>query len=411
MKLLVTGPLKGASGYSHVSRNVVKSLLHSGGDIVTRDIIYDNYEYQPTSEELGLFHKPLKDINGILQFTTPNEMRYKPGIFNSCYFFWETTRIPPYWVQQLNQMDIVFVPCMANAMAIRNSGLNKPILVVHPPFDLAIYEKQYEKINIPNSENRVLFYNINQLSAKKGIDALLKAYFTSFFDVPKDVMLVLKLYISMTNRGNDLAIIKKFIQQVKDSLRLPFKELPPVYIIPDFMTDDQIQGLHQTGHVYVNSSRAEGFSVGTFESMAHGNLVVSNQFGGMQEYVFENNALLYNGMLSPVCDMPHPDPHLYTGLEKWFEPSPVEMGIRMRQAFESFKHPDEESLKIANSLRAAAKETVKKFDYRNQANGFLRAIETAYKSWKDNNGEVKPQDFSEFAQKYEDVAAGETANV
>lgn len=397
MKILVTGPLRGASGYSHASRNVVKSLIHHGADVVTRNLVYDDYEYKVSPQEQLLYEKPLKDIDALLQFTTPNEMRVKPGIFNSCYFFWETTRIPPYWVQQLNQMDLIFVPCVFNAQVLQNCGITKPVVVAYPQFDMDIYSQPSEPLDIPEVKDKVVFYNINQLSAKKGIDGLIKAYFTSFFDIPNDVILVLKLYINMTNRQNEMSIIKNFIEQVKAGLKLPIQKYPPIYVIPEFLDDPDIQRLHKTGHIYVNSSLGEGWGWGPFEAMAHGNILISSKHGGMQEYVHDNNAIGFGGQLAPVFGMQHPDPYLYTGLEKWFEPNVVEMGIKMRQVFEAIKNPSPETIKALSAIKDAARETTKKFDYRSIGPQFLRAIELAYNSWK-TNGVVKVQDLQEVAE-------------
>lgn len=396
MRILITGPLKGASGYSHAARNIVNGLVHNGGDIVTRNLLYDDYEYITSSWEQILYEKPLKDIDVLLQFTTPNEMRVKPGILNACYFFWETTRIPHYWTEQLNKLDLIFVPCVFNAQVLQNCGVTKPVVVAYPQFDIEFYKKPYDSLDIPELKDKIVFYNINQLSAKKGIDALLKAYFTSFFDVPDDVVLLLKLYINMANRQNELPIIKNFIEQIKSGLKLPIQKYPPVYVIPEFLDDTDIQRLHKTGHVYVNSSRAEGWCIGAFEAMAHGNLLISSRHGGMQEYVHENNAINFGGQLSPVFDMRHPDPHLYTGLEKWFEPNIVEMGIKMRQVFEAIKNPSPETLKALGAIKDAAKETTKRFDFRNIGPQFLKAIELAYISWK-KNGVVKIEDLQSVA--------------
>jgi len=118
MKVLITGPLKDFSGYAHAGRNMIKALNAVGVDVIARHLKYDDYEYSPTELEQKKFQAPLRDCDVVMQFTTPNEIRYIPGKMNIAVFYWETTQIPKYWVDQLNTMDLIMVPCRFNAEVI-----------------------------------------------------------------------------------------------------------------------------------------------------------------------------------------------------------------------------------------------------------------------------------------------------
>lgn len=260
MKLLFVGPLRDFSGYAESSRHILKGLRHAGADLVCRHVKYDDgATFIFDDEEEQLFRKPLQDIDAMFQMTTPNEARVHPGLFNIIMFYWETTSIPQYWVQQLNKFDLIVVPCEMNAIALKTSGVLKPVVVSYPMFDSSIYEKEYATLEIDGIENKILFYNICQLSPKKGIDSLLKAYFTGFADVRDQVLLVLKTYINMTSRQNEQQIIENFIGQIKKGLRIPEQYLPKILLLTDIMNFEEIQGLHKTCHCYVNSSRGEGW--------------------------------------------------------------------------------------------------------------------------------------------------------
>lgn len=336
MRTLLVASFRDSSGYSTISRHFLTALRSYGMDITARSIDYDDgprYVFSPEDEEC--FQKPLKDIDCIFQFTTPNEQRYRRDKMNVAMVFWETTSIPPYWVDQLNKLDLLIAPCEFNAITFKLSGVKCPIVVSYPMFDMSKYECKPEPLDIPELKDRYVFYNICQISPKKGIDALLKAYLTGFLDVPDQVVLLLKTYVNMANRQNEEAQIRGFIESIKKGLRIPTKKWPPIYLMTDIQDEKTIDRIHGTGHCYVNAARGEGFCEPLFSAMAYGNLAVSNPFGGVKEYVNEQTALLYGGQMSPVYDMYHPDPVLYTAVENWFEPNIIEMRQQMRIAFQN----------------------------------------------------------------------------
>lgn len=386
MKVLITGPLKDFSGYAHAGRNMIKTLSSVGIDVVARHLKYDDYKYSPTELEQKKFQAPLRDCDVVMQFTTPNEIRYIPGKMNIAVFYWETTQIPKYWVDQLNTMDLIMVPCRFNAEVIGRSGVRKPIVVCAPPFDMNIYNKPYEKFKLPRSEGRVIYYNICQISAKKGIDVLLKAYFRAFYNMPEKVMLVLKTYINMVNRNNEMAAIKNMVQNIKQGLRLPIQEYPPVYIIDSILDDEDIYRLHAAGDVYVCSSRGEGWGIPPFEAMAMGKTVVSNNWGGLAEFVTADNAIVYGGCQGIVFDQRHSDPFLYTGMDAWFQPDECQLTSALRMTYEAITNPEvnKQAAEKMDSCKNQGIADTRKFDYRTVGVNLAGELRKLYSNWKEN---------------------------
>lgn len=386
MKVLVVGPLKDFSGYAHIGRNLVNGLKTAGADVVTRNLKYDDYNYVPSDEEAEMYKSSIRDCDIVLQLTTPNEMRYVPGKMNIALMFWETTKIPRYWVDQLNLMDMIIAPCRFNAAVLAQCGVTKPICISHPVFDVQVYDKQYEPFNIPGAGNRTLFYNICQLSAKKGIDVLLKAFFRAFADVPDEGMLVLKSYIGMANRKNETDRIKQLIQQVKDGMRMPLQKYPSVYIITDIFEDDDIYRLHKSCHAYVCSSRGEGWGIPPFEAMALGTPLISHNWSSLGDFVNDKNAIVYGGQTDLVFDNAHPDPFLYTSLEEWFEPNAYQLMIAMRNFHEIRMGRDAGKLQLSKEDIVGKAEQgradLRQFDLRNGGPKILAEIKRCYELWK-----------------------------
>lgn len=398
MKILITGPLKDSSGYAHFARNLALALHKSGVDTALRHIKYDNFDYKCTPLESNMFNKSIRDCDIVIQCTTPNEIRYIPGKMNISFLFWETTAIPKYWVDQLNLMDMIIVPCRFNSVVLRNCGVKKPIAICHPPFNLDLYKRDYKPLDIPEFKNKKIYYNICQLSSKKGIDVLLKAYFRAFFDIPNEVLLVLKVFLGMIDRSNDEAIVLDMINRIKQNLRLPVDKYPGIYLITDLIDDELIYRLHKSADVYVCSSRGEGWGIPPFEALAMGNILISHNWGGLADFVTPHNSVMYQANQSIVFNNPHPDPFLYTGLEDWAEPNDHQLMVSLRSVHETLMGRGDNLEKRKEHLTnivSRAKEDVKTFDVSFVGPFIKNSLQECYESWSKNGYVVLKEQVNE----------------
>jgi hypothetical protein len=397
MKLLFTGPLLDFSGFAHASRNFLHALVASNKfDLTARALKYDlaDNKFEPEPWLNALLKTDLQDVDMAIQMTTCNiEAQPVPGICNGLYTFLESDRLQAAWTQKANEFDFLLVPCKHNAEALMRSGVTKPILVIPPPCDFAEYDKSYAPFKIENAGDRTIFYSICQLSAKKGVDALIKAYLAAFVDTPDDVLLVLKTYINMHDRSNDMATIKNYIAQIKQGCRIPSPKLPPILPITGIMKDDDIHALHKRGHAYVCSSRAEGWGIPAFDALGHGNTLISHMNTGLEGFVRPEHALVYGGMETFFFDMNHPDPRLYTGLEQCFEPSPVQMAFLMRKyhtlRVKAMKNTltaeDQKEWDAVIQRQENARKATQSFHYENTHQMITPQLEKVMEKWK--NGE------------------------
>ncbi len=362
MKILYIAPFRDFSGYAAASRGYLNALDRAGANVVARAVRYDRAdsgsEYTPTSRESELLKKPLDDIDVVIQHTTPNELRPVAGKVNIAVVAWETSRIPEYWVKKLNQFDAVMTFCQTSVDAFVSSGVTVPVTKIPHTFDIPSYTLDgIDKISSSSEsdffKDKFVFYNISQLSTKKGIDVLLRSYLTEFHGKDKDkVILILKTYIDMSNRGSERQRIQGYVNGVKNALRLPVEGYPPVMVISNTLTDLQIKKIHKTGDAYVCSSRAEGWCIPAFEALAYGKKLITTSWGGMGEFAVDvqmyNTSAgpqpIYNPkknvfevfhLLEPLVGQQHGDPELYTAKDLIAEPSVRSMMQQMRLSMEN----------------------------------------------------------------------------
>lgn len=335
-KTLFIAPFKDMSGYAQAARNYAR-LFQKKTNIVLRAVRYDSGSQTKTEPWLvNLMMNPMSDeISTVIQMLTPNEMRPIEGKNNIAICCWETDRIPKHWVEQLNKFNTVIVPCHANKTAFIESGVTVPIKVI--PF--AFFKEDYDltnvtKLEIPGTNpETIIYYNIAQWSQKKGTDSLVRGYFRAFQN-NENVILLLKGYIGMFNQQGDAQKLIAEVDNIRKSMRLP--TYPKIYITDALLDETGIKRLHHTAHCYVNASKGEGWCIPAYEALAYGKELISVNHTGMEMYITDN-ARVIKSHADYVYGMGHPDPALYTSLEKWYEPDMIDLVSAFQKHYNSIE--------------------------------------------------------------------------
>lgn len=355
-KILYIAPVRDFSGYATAARGYIQALYGAGADLVVRPVRYDQADpgtgYQVTGLERELLNKDLDDVDIVIQHMTPNEMRPVEGKVNIAVVAWETTRIPAYWVDKLNQFDAVITFCDASVDAFKECGVTVPIHKVPHTFHIPSYSLEgVEPIVAPSNpdalKDRFIFYNISQFAAKKGIDVLLRSYYGAFHGKGDEVMLILKTYVSMGARDQEREKLQQYVQSVKAGMRLPMAGYPQVMLITSTLSEEKIKKIHATGDCYVCSSRGEGWCIPAFDALTYGNKLVTTLWGGMGEFCKDyedpdwhaskwdpkSNVYSVSYSLEPLVGQTHADMELYTGFDLIAEPSVSSMMAQMKEAY------------------------------------------------------------------------------
>jgi len=377
-KLLYIAPLKDFSGYANSARNYIKALDLIGMNIVTRTLNYDGAQHNLSPRLKELNNRNTDNIDIVLQHTTGNETQRKDGVFNVLYFAWETDKVPTEWVNKINQMDLVLVPCEENIRASRRSGVVVPMHKIPHTFDAKKYKKKISPYFVPGLEDGFKFLAICQYSKKKGIDPLLKAYLSEF-NKEDNVALILKIYVGSSDTNDDKNKIQHLINAMKGILRIP--EYPPIILIHDVLSDDDIEKLYKTADCYALPSRGEGWGIPHFDALGFGLPAIATNWGGPTEFINKDCGWLVDYHMSPVVEMPHPHTFMYTGKDNWAEPHVNHLKASMREAYEIWKNNKEKW----KSMQEAARERVNDFSYDKIGKEMKGVIMSYYNKWKAAN--------------------------
>jgi glycosyltransferase involved in cell wall biosynthesis len=341
------GALADSSGYAEASRNYVATAAKTDGiDLSTQTV---SFETEHTAHALsGLIQSLHGDGNDakirVVHLTPDNYSRFiSKDCYNVGYTVWETDLLPHGWVEQCNLMDEIWVPSEWNVRVFKKSGVTVPVHSVPHGFSIPNFDA-VAPLNF--LDNQFLFYSIFQWTERKNPMSLIKAFLTEFYGT-KNVALLLKTYRLNTSDA-ERAIVRKDIQSIKKSLNLP--DLPPIHFVGDLLPTEKMYGLHLRGDCFVLPHRAEGFGIPMAEAMSFGNPVISTGYSGNLEFMNDDNSLLIDYQITPVCNMAWMG-H-YNGLMSWADPDISHMKKHMRWVYENRTEACEMGLRGKKTIEA-----------------------------------------------------------
>lgn len=231
----------------------------------------------------------------------------------------ESDRIPPEWVPELNRFDEVWVQSAFNRATFSESGVSVPLRLVPNFFDTDRYQPEGEKLELPVAES-FLFLSVFDMQLRKGYDLLLQAFLDEFSQ-GEDVALVLKIRDStVSNRLS--AIIHAHPKKAR--------QRPPVYMIEQMLPEEQLLALYRSCDVFVLPTRGEGWGRPYFEAMLMELPVIGTDWGGQTEFMNEANAYLIQSEPSdPITDHELP---IFNG-HRWANPSVADLKRKLRHVY------------------------------------------------------------------------------
>jgi glycosyltransferase involved in cell wall biosynthesis len=313
------GPMFDMSGYAQACRGYILSLHRLGIPITLGPISFE--QDKPDLGKDGTILKSLVnkeiDYNVVILHSTPehwSKLR-EPNKFNIGYCVWETDKLHPDWIVHINDtVEACMVSCEWNVEVYKNSGIVVPVFSVPHGIDVSEF-KDVEPYEIRGvSPDVYKFYSIFQFIERKHPMALIKAYWYAFQNNEK-VALILKTY-RMGFSPEEKNVIKDTIKRMK--IMMPMDNYPPVYLIGDMLSRDQILGLHKSGDCLISLDRGEGFGLVPFEAGASENPIIVTGLGGVTEYAKPEHSFLCKYSLTPVFGMQQSP--WYRGDQLWAEP-------------------------------------------------------------------------------------------
>jgi len=346
-------PFYDGSGYAKASREYVLALHKQGVPLTIKPISFETQRPDLGEDTLvldSLIDKPIEYSHVVIQ-TTPEfwEKYTEPGKINIGYTVWETDRIYPDWVTYMNStVDAILVPCNWNLDVFKDCGVSKPIKVVpHVVKSVSINKSRSELSELYGvSDNTTVFYSINQWQERKNPLGTIKSYWTAFQN-NEDVAFFYKTYRSNYSES-EKNIIRTTIKSLKRMM--PLLTYPRIYLLLDMLSEEGISSLHARGDCYLSLDRGEGFGLSTATAASFGKPIVTTSFGGVLQYLDDDNSYLVDYVNTPVSGMPWTK--WYLGTQNWAEASPTHAANLLRDVYCNKKKANAKGNLLANKMKS-----------------------------------------------------------
>lgn len=338
MKVSYVAPINDGTGYANAAIRTILSLDAAGVDVVPLELRMANQNVPAPKRVQELSKKNGQESTHIIQNLLPYLLSYQDGYQNIGYFFYETDNFRPTgWHINGNLMDKIFVSCHANKLALMEADIDPDKIFTIPiGNDPSIYDREYKKIDFKQYKNAYKIYSIADFSYRKNILGIVESYFKAFSRAD-NVVLILKCYVDGQTTDNSFKIISEEILKIKQQLRkYSVDNYPKIILISQYLSDEEIMGLHQSCDLYVNAERGAAWCLPAFDAVGFNNAVIACGWGGPSEFI-ENgqNGFLLDYKMTPVKNMGQCNfGNLYTCHENWSEPDLEQLSDIMRYCYE-----------------------------------------------------------------------------
>jgi len=319
-----------ANGFGYVAENTVKYLKRAGYDVYNPGFVSGNLVAGG-----GLVDEEVKDTIGKAIFPDCLEVQhcqppaFREGIVDKSWIYtmFETTHTPKRWIKIMNKVKFILTPTSWIIPYWQEQGLKTPVEV----YGHGIDKNAYSYLDRPVNREPYTFLHFCQLSIRKGIDIVAKAFVEEF-------------------RGqNDVKLVVKNTYPV---FPIPYN-LPNVVYIAATYTKEQMRDMMFNADCFVFPTRGEGFGLTPFEAMATGLPTIVTGWSGPADYIDKDDTLIldYDMVRSDDFNMLYKDHLEYkedTGY--WAEPKFEQVRHYMRWCYENREKAKEMGKRAAERL-------------------------------------------------------------
>lgn len=401
IKTLLKAPLETQSGYGKHSKQIFESLISDPlFDVSVESLNWGNCSWDTQDTPLNKKIKQAvekrameaeaqqNDYDLFVHVTIPNEFerrgKFNIGVSALC----ETDRISHQWIQKLNEMDLNIVPSEHSKRIVETTiadwhnpqtgekgkfKVEKPIVVCAEGVNTELFtEKPYQDLLKLELEPEFCFLHVGQWGGgnfgedRKNISNLLK-YFFETFRGRKDVGLVLKTNMSKNN-AMDFETVKFRINDLRNAIKIPEAECPPLYIVHANLTTEEMADLynHPKIKAFITLTHGEGFGIPVLEAAAVGLPILATNWSGHLDILKDGKFVSFEHELKDIPESVVWDPILIKG-SRWACVVEDDVKKKMDKITRSYSKPKEWAKELAGKVRD-------KFSTKNTNDSFITVV-------------------------------------
>tara|TARA_R100000664_G_scaffold31446_1_gene45046 strand:- start:15002 stop:16108 length:1107 start_codon:yes stop_codon:yes gene_type:complete len=332
MKVVYIGNYKDGTGWANACINNMLALDSAGVDVVPRAINFNGANAEVPERILELESNTSLGSDICIQHTLPHLYVYDRRFKNIGFYVTETHSFSDsMWQKSINLMDEAWVPNKQMVKASQRSGVKVPIRIAPHSLDMSKYDNVESTASAPELEGTFNFCFVGEMSKRKNIEALLRAFHTEFHP-SEPVNILFKVHKSGYDSDQSLSLFRELSSHVKRSLKTGKKYKEEV-VIAGYLEHQHLHSLMKQAHCFVMPSFGEAWCIPAMEAMALGMPVIYTQGTGMDDFCV---GFPVESTLQPCYEATDTLDSLYTADSKWMEPDVSDLAAKMRIAYQQY---------------------------------------------------------------------------
>lgn len=240
-----------------------------------------------------------------------------PSCYNIGILSWETSKIPcrdldlrngappqlNNWATQIQKMDEMWTFSVNGREAIKKSGFNKKITIIPGPIDTDFFSPEEDIHTLPimgvtvdkkgrNIVDKFVVGYVADWNERKDLETFISV--TSLALPPDDSVIVLKTKDYIGNQD-----LREVVETIKN--RLLVSKLPPIAIVDQDLSPEEMRSLINSFDVYASTSRGEGLNLPVLEAMALEKNIVAPAHSAHLDYMEQGKNANLIGVNLEIC--------------------------------------------------------------------------------------------------------------
>jgi len=344
--VLFIGPYRQADGWGLAADAYVRSLIKSEVNLTLKPIYMGQSRRDCPVEFMPYEENKLSHYDVVIQNVLPHLLDYNSKFGkNIALLYTETTNWQNIWASRLKCMDEIWVPSSSDVYNLQGSGIHHPQVIKVPiAIDIDKFNQSYEselltELKVMKEEGKFIFYFIGEFVQRKCIDRLIQAFHIEF-DPSEPVELLVKTSKNGRNPDQLAKEMNEYVNRIKSILRIynGLDKYKKELFITNRLNDNDLYALHNICSCFVMPSMGESWNLPTIDALGFGSTPIVVDGTGPCDLVNAVNGWIIPSQLENVLVLDPPLPDIYTGRELWHGYSTRDLGLKMRQAYESSKH-------------------------------------------------------------------------
>lgn len=351
--VLFIGPYRQSDGWGNASKEYLRALKKTKYNVVSRPVYLNAQRtFETTNEFTDTENKHCNSYDVVIQNCLPHMFRKLGRVKNIGISFFESTVKYTPWIECIKMMDEMWVSSEFEQQLLM--PLKSKVIPI--PVDTQKYYMPFRYNNyLEPYSHEYKFYFIGELIERKNVEALIKAFHLEFA-INEPVRLVLKVNKVGMSQDQVRNFTGGLIKNIKESLGRydNLKDYKVEIVIPNFLSSDDINGIHAQCDCFVMPSSGEGFCIPALDAVGFGSFILVNRNSSMNQFMTDtdDNGILVDSHESPATSKDKPLRFLYNGLDQWYTVDLKSLMNAMRTAYEH-RH-DKTILKERNKTKISS---------------------------------------------------------